>query len=306
MPPRCRGRSAPPARADAPPTRRAARGSARRRRFRRTGERRSRAGASRPGTWRRRWMTSPSISTSSRSPALRPSFLRASLGTAIWCLVLILTLSISRMIGVSRSGSKGCRDGSRADAESRAGEPRAGEPRRDRVGCGGGAPRAPVRPVAARRPAPDAGHPPARVGRSDDALLRDGSTWRATPNARGTGDAAAGARTATAIRAQAWGPGAGVGDRAGARAGRRRRRPGRASRPAWRPRRPASSHPASTLPRYPGGTNRPRPGGAGPGDHRAEGDRRRGARRVRRPGPAPRRAGAGTVGGGGTARRRCA
>src|SRR5665811_627604 len=43
-------------------------------------------------------MTSPSTSTSRRSPALRPSFRRASLGTAIWCLVLILTLSMREML----------------------------------------------------------------------------------------------------------------------------------------------------------------------------------------------------------------
>ena len=134
---------------------------------------------------------------------------------------------------------------------------------------------------------------------------RDGSTWRTTRTPEGPA-------TLRLVRGRRRDPGAGVGagrrlgDRAGTRAGRRRRRPRRLRGPGGRRPVPAARYPVSTLPRYPGGTNRPRPGGAGPGDHRAEGDRRRGAQRVRGPGPAPRRAGAGAVGGRRDARRRCA
>ena len=123
-------------------------------------------------------------------------------------------------------------------------------------------------------------------------------------DARRTGDAPADARRATRS-----------GRRPGGRApaGRSSRRPSWSAPTTTRAtsRHVAAGHPllrypASTLPRYPAGADRPRPGGTGPGDHRAEGDRRRGAGRVRGPRPTPRRAGARAVGGARGARRRCA
>jgi hypothetical protein len=120
---------------------------------------------------------------------LEPGFLRASLGTAIWFLVLIFTLSMNRMPStpapygkrMSKGDVRGANHCQSAAAQTGNG-----------VRCGGGAPRAPLHSFAARRPAPDAGNPPTRAGRPDDALLPRRVDLANHAHARRTSDAAVG------------------------------------------------------------------------------------------------------------------